>query len=77
MTRNRHIRAQQERQLGIVRTVNESGIAAMILEAMPDKKITACTGIPSGSIRNTITVMMRRAGVTNRVGLALALRDLI
>ena len=75
--RNAHLRAQHERQLGIVRTIREAGIAALILDALPDKTISAATGIPVGTIGNTITVLMRRAGVKNRVGLALALKDLV
>ena len=76
MIRNAHLRAQQERQCGIVRTLSESGIAALILDALPDKTISAATGISMGMISYHINAMMKRAGVKNRVGLALALREI-
>ena len=75
MIRNAHLRAQQERDLGIVRTLSESGIAALILDALPDKTISSATGISMCMITYHIHAMMKRAGVKNRVGLALALQE--
>ena len=75
--RNQFLRDMHEHSLGIVRTAKESGIAACLLDALPDKRIAAATDISPGAIQNTITLMMRRAGVSNRVGLALALQRMI
>jgi DNA-binding NarL/FixJ family response regulator len=75
MIRNRHLRAEAER--AILRDHKDGAIAALLLAASTDKQIADVTGIPAQTVRNRMTFMKRRAGVTNRVGLALALRELV
>ena len=52
----------------------DSGIAALLLEALSNKQIQAATGVPKTTICNRLAAMSQRCGARNRVGLALALQ---
>jgi hypothetical protein len=74
--RNRHLRIEALRA-NPNRTPADSAIAACLLMAMSDKQIVAATGLTRGAVIKRIQVMRRNTGTPNRVGLALALRELI
>lgn len=74
MIRNAVLRARHEASLGIARDHVDSGIAALLLEALSNKQIQAATGVPKTTICNRLAAMSQRCGARNRVGLALALQ---
>ena len=74
MIRNAVLRARHEASLGITRDHIDSGIAALLLEALSNKQIQAATGVPKTTICNRLAAMSQRCGARNRVGLALALQ---
>jgi DNA-binding NarL/FixJ family response regulator len=75
--RNAHLRAEAEQALGITRSPRDSAIAALLLEAKSDKQISAATGMQRGEIHKRLINMRKRCAAPNRVGLALALRELV
>ena len=75
--RNRHLRQMREHSLGICRSIEDTGIAALLLDALSDKQIAAATGMTCASIHKRLVHMRKRAGVANRVGLALKLQSIV
>ena len=76
MIRNRHLRAEAEERRGIIRTETEARMAELLLKAQPDKLIAEAIGLSQQQVIKRMCVLRKRAGVTNRVGLALALERL-
>jgi DNA-binding NarL/FixJ family response regulator len=70
-------RAAQEVALGPIRCPADSAVAACLLDALNDKEISRAMGCALKSVQNRIWLIKRRTNARNRVGLALALRELV
>ena len=57
-------------------TIRQSGVAACILEALDDEEASAALGLCHFTVAAIVRRLQVRTGTKNRVGLALALRDL-
>jgi DNA-binding NarL/FixJ family response regulator len=58
-------------------TTRQAGVAACLLDAMEDEQIAAAMRLDVFTVGSIVRRLMARTGTTNRVGLALALRELV